>query len=58
MVVPARRPWSAVMTKSEPASAMRPAMESGEKPPKMTEKTAPMRAQASIAKTASGIIGR
>ncbi len=33
-------------------------MESGEKPPKITECTAPMRAQASMAKAASGIIGR
>ena len=36
---------------------MRPARASGEKPPNTTEWTAPMRAQASIAKAASGIIG-
>ena len=33
-------------------------MDSGLKPAKTTEKTAPMRAQASIATGASGIIGR
>ncbi|CAI1930213.1 Uncharacterised protein [Serratia marcescens] len=36
---------------------MRPATASGEKPPKITECTAPMRAQASIATAASGTIG-
>jgi hypothetical protein len=36
---------------------MRPARESGEKPPNTTEWTAPMRAQASIEIAASGIIG-
>ena len=36
---------------------MRPATASGEKPPKMTEWIAPMRAQASIATAASGTIG-
>ena len=42
----------------ERQSSIRPAMESGEKPPKMTEWVAPMRAQASMAIAASGIIGR
>ena len=37
---------------------MRPAMESGAKPPKITEWMAPILAQASMAKAASGIIGR
>ncbi len=37
---------------------MRPASESGEKPPNTTECIAPMRAHASIAIAASGIIGR
>ncbi len=36
---------------------MRPANASGEKPPNTTEWIAPMRAQASIATAASGIIG-
>jgi hypothetical protein len=36
---------------------IRPATLSGEKPPKTTEWIAPMRAQASIAAAASGIIG-
>ena len=39
-------------------SWMRPAMLSGEKPPKITECTAPIRAQASMATAAWGIIGR
>ncbi|MNK60589.1 hypothetical protein D3C87_797250 [compost metagenome] len=47
--LPPRQPSSAVMTKVEPQSSIRPAMLSGEKPPKMTEWTAPMRAQASMA---------
>ena len=55
---PPRRPSSAVMTTRESQSWIRPAMESGEKPPKITECTAPMRAQASMAKAASGIMGR
>ena len=38
-------------------SIMRPATASGEKPPKITECTAPIRAQASIATAASGTIG-
>ena len=39
------------------ASSMRAASSAGAKPPKTTECTAPMRAQASIATTASGTIG-
>ena len=39
------------------ASSMRTASSRGAKPPKTTECTAPIRAQASIATTASGIIG-
>ena len=42
----------------ESQSWMRPASESGEKPPNTTEWTAPIRAQASMAMAASGIIGR
>jgi hypothetical protein len=38
-------------------SLTRPAMESGEKPPKITEWTAPMREQASIATAVSMTIG-
>ena len=48
-LLPPRRPSSAVMTKLESQSWMRPPGESGEKPPNTTEWTAPMRAQASIA---------
>ncbi len=39
------------------ASSMRTASSCGAKPPNTTEWTAPMRAQASMATTASGIIG-
>ncbi len=39
------------------ASSMRAASSAGAKPPKTTEWTAPIRAQASMAKTASGTIG-
>ena len=56
--LPPRVPSSAVMTTVEAQSAMRPASESGEKPPNTTEWIAPMRAHASIATAASGIIGR
>ena len=55
--LPPRTPSSAVITSVEAQSAMRPASDSGEKPPNTTECTAPMRAQASIATAASGIIG-
>ncbi|MNP63771.1 hypothetical protein D3C76_1592090 [compost metagenome] len=54
---PPRRPSSAVITTFDLQSMMRPASASGEKPPKTTEWIAPIRAQASIATTASGIIG-
>ena len=40
------------------ASSMRAASSLGANPPKTTECTAPMRAQASIAMCACGIIGR
>ncbi len=40
------------------ASSIRAASSAGANPPKTTECTAPIRAQASIATTASGIIGR
>ena len=55
--LPPRTPSSAVMTAQASQSAIRPATLSGEKPPKITEWIAPMRAQASIAAAASGIIG-
>ena len=58
IVRPPRRPSSAVITRRESQSRMRPAMDSGEKPPNTTECTAPMRAQASTATAISGIIGR
>ena len=47
--LPPRSPSSAVITKVELQSSMRPASDWGEKPPKTTECTAPIRAQASIA---------
>ena len=46
---PPRSPSSAVTMTLESQSCTRPAMESGEKPPKITEWMAPMRAQASMA---------
>ena len=49
IVLPPRSPSSAVMTKVDSQSMMRPASESGEKPPNTTEWIAPMRAQASMA---------
>ena len=55
---PPRRPSSAVTISDESQSWMRPASESGEKPPNTTEWTAPMRAHASMAMAASGIMGR
>ena len=54
---PPRSPSSAVMRQLESQSWMRPTRLSGEKPPKTTLWIAPMRAQASMAKAASGIIG-
>ena len=58
MRLPPRRPQSAVTTTLESQSWIRPASASGEKPPNTTEWIAPIRAQASKAKAASGIIGR
>ena len=55
--LPPRTDSSAVITSLESAPITRWATASGEKPPKTTECTAPMRAQASIAMAASGIIG-
>ena len=55
---PRRYPPSAVMTATASASFTRSRNASAEKPPKTTEWAAPIRAQASIAITASGIIGR
>ena len=46
---PPRKPSSAVMTTFDLQSSMRPASDSGEKPPNTTEWMAPMRAQASMA---------
>ena len=55
--LPPRTPSSAVITTLDLQSMMRPASASGEKPPNTTEWMAPMRAQASMATAASGIIG-
>ena len=55
---PRRLPPSAVITTSTPQSRMRVDSASAEKPPKTTVCGAPRRAQASMATTASGIIGR
>jgi hypothetical protein len=57
MALPPRRPWSAVITTRQSESRMRLLIDSGEKPPNTTECTAPMRAQASMAATAAGIMG-
>ena len=56
-LLPRRQPWSAVMRATHSASLTRSTIESGEKPPKITECAAPIRAQASIATGSSGIIG-
>ena len=45
------------MTATAPQSAIRSRMLSALKPPKTTEWTAPIRAQASMAMAASGIVG-
>ena len=45
------------MTALAPVSSMRSRRDWAEKPPNTTEWIAPMRAQASIATTVSGIIG-
>ena len=55
--LPPRGAVSAVMTSLAPQSFTRLASASGEKPANTTEWIAPIRAQASIAKAASGIIG-
>ena len=49
---------STMMTTLDVQSSIRLASESGEKPAKTTEWIAPIRAQASTAYAASGIIGR
>ena len=54
---PPRQPPSAVMTSLAPASSMRSLTAFAENPPNTTEWIAPMRAQACIAITASGISG-
>ncbi len=54
---PRRNPPSAVIRATAPASLMRSRRLSALKPPNTTECGAPMRAQASIAITTSGIIG-
>jgi hypothetical protein len=51
-------PHEAVSTTLGRASSMRAASSAGANPPKTTECTAPNRAQASMATTASGTIGR
>ena len=55
--MPPRMPASAVTIAFGFASSMRVASEAAAKPPKTTEWTAPMRAQASIANADSAIIG-
>ena len=55
--LPPRKPSSAVMTSFDWLSTIRLARLSAEKPPKTTECTAPIRAQASIEIIASGTIG-
>ena len=50
-------PQDAVRTTFGWASSIRAASSAGANPPKTTECTAPIRAQASIATTASGTIG-
>ena len=56
--LPLRRAWSAVISSLASDTSIRSATELGEKPPNTTLWGAPMRAQASIATTTSGIIGR
>ena len=58
VTLPPRGASSAVITVRASQSLMRLASASGEKPAKTMEWMAPMRAQASMAKAASGIIGR
>ena len=54
---PPRGPSSAVITTRQSESRIRSLSASGEKPPKTMEWTAPIRAQASMATAASGIMG-
>ena len=54
---PRRQPPSAVITAQQPPSSIRSSRDCALKPPKTTEWMAPMRAQASMAMAASGIIG-
>ena len=58
MTRPGSIPQEAVRISFGLASSMRLASSSAEKPPKTTEWIAPMRAQASMATCARGIIGR
>ena len=57
-VLPFRRAPSTVISAFASENSIRSRTDSGEKPPKTTLCTAPMRAQASIATATSGIIGR
>ncbi len=57
-VLPLRRAPSTVISALASENSIRSLTESGEKPPKTTLCGAPIRAQASIATTTSGIIGR
>ena len=57
-VLPLRRAPSTVISALASETSMRSFTLSGEKPPKTTLCGAPIRAQASIATTTSGIIGR
>lgn len=57
ITLPPREPASALTTTLGSASSMRVASEPLAKPPNTTQWMAPMRAQASIANAASGIIG-
>ena len=54
---PRRQPPSAVITSFAWESLIRPASASAENPPNTTEWIAPIRAQACIAITASGVCG-
>ena len=57
-VLPLRRAPSAVISAFASETSSRSRTEPGAKPPKITLCGAPIRAQASIATTTSGIIGR
>ena len=56
--LPLRRAPSTVMSTFASETSMRSLTDSAEKPPKTTLCGAPIRAQASIATTTAGIIGR